>query len=358
MIRTHRLTSADDAYVLYYDETNNIRRLLVTQDGLNVAEPMCFVLGGIAHRGPVRSLDMMALRTSLRLQPSVRELKLEHLGKGGFLQLLQSPRLTTFLRWLLNGGLFIHYSAVDPLYWSTVDIVDSILVDDELGPLRIHHALLKNDLYTVLRPDVSQVAALYRRHSYPNVGRRRVPFMNDLRDLLEARRSLLAPFNHQMLKGLIERGARDATLPYLEDEKSNVLIDSFVDFYVNRIALFKNAVHVLDVERTIQSRMTGYSLHDGGKPLQNYRFADSKEEPGIQISDPVAGLIGKFITYLMSTDEKTLRQERAALDPSQVDNLATLNALMERSNDETPAFLHYVLSLTDMNRAIVFLQGV
>ena len=43
-IRLHGLHRADTPYTLYYDETNNIRRLHVTADGLNVGEPGCFCL--------------------------------------------------------------------------------------------------------------------------------------------------------------------------------------------------------------------------------------------------------------------------------------------------------------------------
>src|SRR5258707_1318583 len=47
------LTKADAPYTMYYDETNNIRRLHLRADGLNVPEPKCFVIAGIAHRGSV-----------------------------------------------------------------------------------------------------------------------------------------------------------------------------------------------------------------------------------------------------------------------------------------------------------------
>lgn len=357
IIEAYGLTNADAPYTLYYDETNNIRRLLVTPDGLNVREPMCFVLGGIAHSGPPKAFDMIGLRAAVKLQPSAKELKLEHLGKGPFLELLSSPRLAAFLGWLSDNGLFLHYAAVDPLYWSTVDIVDSILADDALRHLLECHALLKNDLYTVLRPDTAEVAEFYHRYSYPDVGARRGTFMRELRDLLEAREALLEPFNYQMLKGILDIGVRAASLPYLEDEKPNTLIDSFVDFFTQRFILFKNATHILDIERAIQERLADRPLFDGTRLLDNYRFVDSKAEPGVQISDPVAGLIGKFLTYLVQTDEKQLAADRAALTSQQFQNLSALNALLDRSNEETPAFLHKVMSLTDANREIAFLAG-
>lgn len=61
-ITLHGLAKADDRYIIYYDETNNIRRLHVRSDGLNVREPKCFVVGGIVHRGTPRPLPIAELR--------------------------------------------------------------------------------------------------------------------------------------------------------------------------------------------------------------------------------------------------------------------------------------------------------
>lgn len=57
-----------------------------------------------------------------------------------------------------------------------------------------------------------------------------------------------------MLRGILDIGVRAASLSYLEDEKPNTLIESFVDFFTQRFILFKNATHILDVKRAIQER--------------------------------------------------------------------------------------------------------
>jgi hypothetical protein len=43
------------------------------------------------------------------------------------------------------------------------------------------------------------------------------------------------------------------SLPYLEDETPNVLIDGFGSFFMNRLCLFKNAEHILDDEKQIEA---------------------------------------------------------------------------------------------------------
>ncbi|MGE0770001.1 MAG: hypothetical protein AB7L90_26480 [Hyphomicrobiaceae bacterium] len=169
-IRLHGLNRADEAYTLYYDETNNHRLVRITEDGLNVPEAKCFVLGGIAHSGPPRELPFLALRESLRLQPSVRELKLVHLGKGDILKLLDSAKVGVFLQWLEQERLFLHFQALDPIYWSIVDIVDSVVAEAGQPQLMAMAWELKDALNTLIRADLSSVIALFRSFDYPNVG--------------------------------------------------------------------------------------------------------------------------------------------------------------------------------------------
>jgi hypothetical protein len=357
-IRLHELTKADEIYTMYYDETNNIRRLHVRPDGLNVKEPKCFVIGGIAHRGTVRDLKFDTLRSILRLQRSVKELKLEHVARGDFLRVLTAAKLEAFLRWLLEHGLFVHYSALDPLYWSIVDIVDSILSEYGEATLIMANRDLKNDLYAILRYNQNDTVDLFQRYSYPDVGRsKRMAFIAELRDLLEHRRNLLPHFNFMMLKGVLQIGEKLDCLPYLEDETPNVLIDGFGVFFIQRLCLFKNSEHILDVEDVVESYLKGQTLLDGERKLTHYRFAKSHDEPGVQISDVVAGLLGKFFSFIQNNEPPELVEMRQQLSVQQGTNLGLLNKLLDRSLEENPAFVHFVLSLEDQERASFFLQG-
>ena len=173
-IRLNGLTKANNSYTFYHDETNNVRNLHVGAQGLNVAELKVFILGGVVHDGAPRPLDIQSLRTAMRIQKTAPEIKLEHVAKGDFLGLLRSPKLTTFLRWITDNGLMIHYNELDPLYWSIVDIIDSIL--PELGDpiLFQHHALMKSDLAAVLRSNLPATIALFYHYSYPGFSSRKL----------------------------------------------------------------------------------------------------------------------------------------------------------------------------------------
>jgi hypothetical protein len=350
------LTGVDRALTFHYDETNNIRRLLLTPEGLNVRTPQCFVLGGVVHPGPVPSLDFEDLRRAFGLQKSSLELKLEQLGKGDFLSLLNAPRIGQFLDWLSASGAFAHYQVLDPLYWSLVDVVDSIVTEDGNVQLMMIAPLLKNDLYTVLRGDVDGTAEMLGRYRYPDVGRTQRPaFVAELRDLLDARSDLLPGFNYQMLKGLLEIAAGLDSLPYLEDESPNILIDGFGDFYLHRLALFKNATHILDIETTIQTYLAGLDLCDGAMPLRNFSFVDSRAAPWVQVSDALAGLLGKLFTYASNTPVDDIEAALASLNARQRGALDMLIGFLDRSIEECAGFAHYVVSLEDHQRRAAIL---
>jgi hypothetical protein len=357
-IRLNGLIRVNDLYTFYYDETNNIRRLHVSATGFNVSDPMCFVLGGIAHRGLARQLDVEGLKRAVRLQTTAKELKLAHLGKGSFLQLLASSKVSLFLDWLTSEGLFVHYLALDPLYWSTVDIIDSIITHSALAHLLPLHLELKNDLFTVLAADVGDVAVMFHRFSYPNIqpASRRL-FLRELLHRLKEREMLLKDFNFQMLKGVLDAGAGVESLIYLEHETPNTLIDSFAEFFISRICLFKNARHLLDVEDVIKTRLRTLTFRDGDQELGNFQFVDSRDEAGVQVSDALVGLLGKLFSYITRASQAQLMLDRNMLTAAQLGTLAKLNALLDRSNDETSAFLQQVASLTSMRGAQFFLEG-
>ena len=156
-MRLYGLIKADKSYTFYHDETNNIRKLFIGSQGLNVAELKVFVLGGVVHEGAPHPIDVvplraaMARRAAMRIQKTAPEIKLKHVAKGDFLAVLRSAKLATLLRWISDNDLMIHYHDLDPLYWSIVDIMDSPYPRlRDLRSLIQYHALLKSDLAAVL----------------------------------------------------------------------------------------------------------------------------------------------------------------------------------------------------------------
>jgi hypothetical protein len=356
-IRLHGLTRADQNYTFYHDETNNIRKLHVDANGLNVAELKVFVLGGIVHEGAPRPIDIQPLRAAMRIQKTAPEIKLEHVAKGSFLELLRSTKLTTCLRWITDNDLMIHYHELDPLYWSVVDIVDSILSNLHNPALIQYHALLKSDLAAVLRSDLSAAISLFYRYAYPGLApENRRPFLDELIALLEHHSDVLSPRNTLMLKQVLKAGRGLDSLDFIEGYPPNKLIDDFSTFYQGRIAIFKHSVHVLDMEDSIRDLFLQTPLTSSGKPVTHYRFADSKAEPGIQLADIVVGVLGKMHTYFTETPIDEVAEDRAKLTGTSLVNSELLRDLVSASQDANIAFLHHVASLHDIDKLDLFLR--
>lgn len=357
-IAFHGLENVNEAYTMYYDETNNIRRLRVTQNGLNVEETKCYVLGGIAHRGPLRDLEIQPLRSTLRIQETASEIKLKHIGKGEFLDLLGNNKMESFLAWMIDEGLFAHYQVLDVLYWSIVDIIDSIIAETEqiqLAPISYN---LKDDLYKILRYDVDDTAEVFRRYSYPNVDRaRQSAFVNELLCRLTDLGHQLPEFGFQMLKGVLQMATNLNSLPFLENEEPNILLKEFSMFYIKNICLFKNSNHILDIEPMIEERLNSKIFVDNGRQVENYNFVDSKNESGIQIADVVVGFIGKFFTFINQTAMLDLHSTRSSLSPIQLRNLSRYSEIVDISINENKAFANCILSIEDQRKAAYFLSG-
>ncbi|MFN4042031.1 MAG: DUF3800 domain-containing protein [Brevundimonas sp.] len=355
LLALHRLPGVDTRWTLYYDETNNIRRLRVSDTGFNVAEPACFVLGGIVHAEEPRELAISSLRAAVKAQPSATELKLKHIGTGDALDLLASRHLGAFLAWLRAENLLLHWSVLDPVYWSIVDIIDSILI--ETAPALLGHApRLKSDLTVVLRQDLRDLAALFHTFDYPDVSPEKAnDFIEALRTRVE-HASGLEPFSKKMLLDVLSWGRGIAELPFLTGETSGVLIDSFADFYRHRFYLLPEARHVLDTETEIIARLEAIPLSRYGRPFQNFRFVErSHDEPAIQVADIVTGLLGKVFTWLRDTSPAEVSKVRASLTSPARENHAALMDLMSRSIAACPAFSHAVTSGLDQAKTDLFL---
>jgi hypothetical protein len=354
-IAMNGLPKADQAYVFYYDETNNVRRLYTSDKGLNVGAPGCFVLAGVVHTGAPRQIDISSLKQAVRLQANAEEIKLKHLGKGDFLTLLAAPKVGAMLDWFLDAGLLIHFQVLDPLYWSIVDIVDSV-VDDDVQ-LIMASPMLKDALYAALRRDVPGMAALFNEFRYPGLKRGDAPaFVEALRDLVTPQLHYLHPQHRHAVQTILRLAGEQDELTFIEGDEENVLINDFAAFYRDRLVLFANATHVFDHEDYIEERLAKHPLHRGGKPVQHYRFANSKDEPAIQLADLIAGLIGKYYSYLAATSVNQVVADRANLSEVQLRHLGTLKRLVDLSDSENPAFFHHILSLAEHWKNRVFLH--
>ena len=76
------LSHMDNEYTFFYDETNNSRLFRITETDFNVSKDEDFVLGGLVYEGKHKAFDMEKLLQSLRLQPTMKEVKRKHIAPG------------------------------------------------------------------------------------------------------------------------------------------------------------------------------------------------------------------------------------------------------------------------------------
>jgi hypothetical protein len=114
------------------------------------------------------------------------------------------------------------------------------------------------------------------------------------------------------------------------------------------------------MEDSIRDCFLATPLTSGGRPVTHYRFADSKAEIGIQISDIVVGVLGKMHSYLTDTSATDVTAARARLSGTSLTNVELLRDLIDASHANNIASLNHVASVHDtgkLDRLLQFADG-
>jgi len=346
------LADFDRAYTFYYDETNNIRKFYVRELDFNSAFTDNFILGGLVHEGSAP--DVQPLVDAFKLQSSVKEVKFKHIAKGDFLDCLKSQKLNIFLEYVNTSDLYIHYSSLNILYWSIVDIVDSAILYSEVSQqLGLQFAnTLKNDLYRLARMEIDSVIALFHKYEYPNIKPSNVVlFVEDISDLFDKYLDDMEfHFGLESLRQILKEAKKKGALPFVMDEEDFVLINDFSQFYLRPIYLFKNSTHIFDNEESIAELLSEYKILDGSQEIKNYSFIDSKSCQLTQLSDVLVGIIGKLHGYLNSHTRSEIHADFSQLNSTQSENISLLLDLIDRSHDKNLGFLHSTDSYEEMSK--------
>lgn len=343
---------------LYYDETNNIRKLRLRENHLNAAKQDNFVLGGIVLL-PGQSLgDIHELRKTLYIQPSAKEIKFDLIAKGAFMEALGSEKLERVLKWLLDQDIGIHYLNVNVLHWVILDIIESIVADDEFAESLPFQAELKNELHYIAMRDLPNFLVIMQTYAFPDIPRERTgDFIREVRDFVRANWPKNPNLATMMLRDLLTKAVSLNELAFLVNEQSGQLIDGFDRFFLNRICIFKNARHILDEEKTVQAELARFRLMNG-KEAMDISFVDSINVPEVQLSDVVVGLLGRYFTFIENTHCSELIRLRANLTATQKRTLETLGKLISISDEVSNGLLFHVTTLDSNYKNDIFLWGI
>lgn len=355
IIDPRALRAVDESFTFYYDETYNPRRLTLENGSTNAPVDECFVLGGVMHRGETPpSFDLAALKRSMYIQDNVKDLKFFHVAntKGDFLKCLKSPKLTTFLEWLVGSDFYVHFIAVDKLTWSFVDLVDSVVPDGLLcwGPA------YKSALDDLIRSDVDGFLAILDEYAYPNIKRDEADaFLLTVLNYMVERGAVASDdtrLHHFM--GFLEQALGEEDLAFIMDEEDRTLIDNFTPFYINRISHFPRSRHIFDEEAQVAKRLSELAFMLDGAEIHPYSYVTSHDSDLTQVADVVAGAFGKFYSYLAATSFEDIRAARAAMSPVQVRNVRLLCQVMERTSEVSEGLLTSVTNPNILDKKEAF----
>lgn len=349
--------AADEKYIFYYDETNNIRKLHLTEDGSN-AEFKNFVLGGIVHHADRSLGDTESLIKSLVLQKSAKEIKFNQLATGEFLGVLNSQKIRTLLKWLIDNEIYIHYTNFNILYWSIVDIIDSLWSDLYLKQYMEYQAEIKNELFRLCNLDLDIVVDIFKKYNYPNIQRNQgFNFLVDLSNHFELNSPQPISDITELVIYMLRHGANIEELDFLVDNENDILIESFKDQYLRPIYMYPNSIHIFDEEDTVQKELQFFKVKYKDQ-FVDYKFVKSIDCFEIQLSDAICGLLGSYFNFLEKYSMKELLEHKKSLNPRQIETLELLKTLIEKSDKVSNGFCHRTAPLDSDAKNNTFLFGI
>ena len=336
---------------LYYDESGNVKHLILKGGSLNAESDTVFVLGGVQAKNTISLND---LRLRLGKQPTT-ELKANRDLKGDFIAILRKDNFRQILELIEEKKWHIHFCAVQILYYGFVDIVDSIK-GTEISPWEF-----KAELYQVLRKDYVKTINHFKRYKYPNIKEeQKEDFLDGIINMMDERNTELASKNLinpllMLLKTLVEKAKSQKELPFIQEEETNVWVKPFIQFYRQEILLFHKKELKFDEERQGQKELEIDTMEIDGKLLTNYSFIDSKADAMVQVSDYVVSIIRKYIMFLDRT-EPEVETDIKSFDKIQMRNFNLLNSILKYSSDYNPLYLHLVVCLHTYKKFMKYLN--
>ena len=337
----------DSHYSMYFDESGNTRCFWIKDGKYNVDPFTHFVLGGIVAD---KVVDFEYAKKRIGCNVTVQEIKSRNVYKGDFVTCLRSTMLKNFLDLIIEQKWMVHFGAVELFYYAIVDIVDSIMDVD------VENYQIKNELYRILRHNISMTLQMMVEHEYPNIREnKKKDFLNSCTKVLDnyiADTGLANEFTYKLrLDFLLAQEMPELT--FIQDEDSGSLLHSFFQFYLRPIYMFKNSQIIMDEELSIQEKLKPYCLSLDGEYIRNYQFVNSKDNVMVQLSDVMMGIIARYLRFVnMNIDN--IDNVISNFDANQLASLYLLNNILDISASENPAFWDMFLC-NDMRSAFSYI---
>lgn len=337
-------------YVFYYDESNNCRKFWVddSKQQFNTDYTADFVLAGLVKKEEdIVDVSLETFRKPLKLQGNVEEIKFKKLyAKGDFLQCVKEKRLFETLSWIDKSPFYIHYTNVNNLFYTLVEIFDSIVKPDEISEFGYDYFKMKSVFYHMFKGKADELQILMFKYKYPNIQREDVErFCNELLFLLGSRREMKE--EEKFLAGMLARASKSDELVFLHDNDDYIMQENYAEFYADPIRKYQKSTHIFDEETTVQD-IVKRQIAQGENMADNFKFVKSETDIFVQLSDVVAGILGKLFKYINSTSVNQRRKDIEGLSKIQIDNILLIDKLRMEADRENPGFLCSIAPLDEV----------
>lgn len=330
----HGFDICREPWDLYYDETENCRSISYGSGSIKDARSVerDFVLGGIVVTEPRAAVDLAEGCAELPSPGGEVKWKPVLGGSSDFWKVLRRREVTAFLNLIDSPDVVVHYHAQDNLYYSIVDIVDSVISLPGHEHMVACHRELKNALFLCASQDRVGFLNSLAGFGYPNVAPNEVEsfcsYIADLLALMLERGStpelFQAGFFVETLRQMMKAASRADGLVFLEGNDEGVLVKGFSEHYQTTCMLLPEATHHFDKETRVSMKLV--------ESLGNFEFVDSKSEPLVQLSDVWVGLLSRLFLFLDEWMEDPRPLGANSTTGQKLENLRTIKRLIDRAD--------------------------
>lgn len=350
----------DATYHFFYDETNNCRKFwLKDSDGcFNSDYNKDFVLGGVVFEGERPDASLEDFKRLLKLQNNVTELKFKsQFSKKTFLECISQMRMMSFLKWLDNSGLYLHYIRVNHLFYTLADMFDSITNSQETDENGFDYLKSKSVLFKVTRNNVKKLQRVMFEYNYPNIKR------SDIRLFGEELLRFFPPRYDQstcekFISGCLKRAIDNNEMIFLMDNEDRVMQENFAEFYESRVGMYPHSIHVLDEEKSLEPLLKeDVDVWNPNKSC-DYKFENSKADIMIQIADVTVGILGKLFEFTNTHTRAELFSCYKSMNDIQRECMKSLYQLFIKSCRRDSGFIQSVTAIDEISKVEDFLALV
>lgn len=238
-----------------------------------------------------------------------------------------------FLTWLESSGLYVHYATLNNMYYSIVDMVDSLFITQpqfDFGPEWVQ--ALKASWHGFVLEHLDEMLNIFYKYDYPSLERSDIKdFCYELSNYIQSNDE--NDFYLESFRQLLKSNGRKGELAFIENNTPGLLIEEYSGLRSGRCALYKDSMHYFDEEAEAELSLRLMPFTMGGKRLNNYEFIDSKVERLIQVSDIFVGLLGKLFYMLDQSTPTIIRDRMKEIKVEQKTCIRIISTLIDKSEN-------------------------